>query len=78
MWCFWNDLNNYMIKPPDYDQYANFANSNPSPIIMKLFFIKNDVVLIDITRVDKIDSSGNNLSGVAVQFATQFWANATQ
>ena len=23
-------------------------------------------------------STGNNLSGVAVQFATQFWANATQ
>ena len=23
-------------------------------------------------------SPGNNLSGVAVQFATQFWANATQ
>ena len=29
--------------------------------------------------VDTTDiNSGNNLSGVAVQFATQFWANATQ
>ena len=26
----------------------------------------------------KLFNSGNNLSGVAVQFATQFWANAMQ
>ena len=28
--------------------------------------------------LNQLPTPGNNLSGVAVQFATQFWANATQ
>ena len=25
-WCLWNDLNNYLIKPPDYRSYYSLRN----------------------------------------------------
>ena len=27
IWCLWNDLNNYMIKPPDYSGFTNWCSS---------------------------------------------------
>ena len=42
------------------------------------FFQENCVFCHKSVKLGTVLDAGNNLSGVAVQFATQFWANATQ
>ena len=66
------------IEIPFFEQFQ-YGRHKKSMLISHLSYIGNynmgvslEVILYSTTH------AGNNLSGVAVQFATQFWANATQ
>ena len=60
--------------------YTGNVKYNTDPVLNCTGYVKYNVKYNTdpILNPARNDKSGINLSGVAVQFATQFWANATQ
>ena len=64
------------LRPPLYPERGSATENNMLSISVNLICTDRQVHIAPIGV--QPDMTGNNLSGVAVQFATQFWANATQ